>query len=66
MIDFHYADSWADPKKQPKPAAWANHTIDELVNDLYNYTLSICNSLKAQNTTPDSIQVGNEVNTGML
>src|SRR5579872_505257 len=23
LIDFHYSDSWADPGKQPKPAAWA-------------------------------------------
>ncbi|WFC15891.1 glycosyl hydrolase 53 family protein [Aeromonas salmonicida] len=22
MIDFHYSDSWADPGKQTKPAAW--------------------------------------------
>jgi arabinogalactan endo-1,4-beta-galactosidase len=22
MIDFHYSDSWADPGKQFKPAAW--------------------------------------------
>src|SRR3954447_2336178 len=25
MIDFHYSDSWADPSKQKKPAAWENH-----------------------------------------
>ena len=23
IIDFHYSDVWADPGKQPKPAAWA-------------------------------------------
>jgi Arabinogalactan endo-1,4-beta-galactosidase len=22
LIDFHYSDSWADPSKQTKPAAW--------------------------------------------
>jgi arabinogalactan endo-1,4-beta-galactosidase len=26
MIDFHYSDSWADPSKQNKPAAWASHS----------------------------------------
>jgi hypothetical protein len=26
MIDFHYSDSWADPK-QFKPAAWENHSF---------------------------------------
>jgi arabinogalactan endo-1,4-beta-galactosidase len=27
MIDFHYSDSWADPGKQFKPAAWENHSF---------------------------------------
>jgi arabinogalactan endo-1,4-beta-galactosidase len=27
MIDFHYSDSWADPAKQFKPAAWENHLL---------------------------------------
>jgi arabinogalactan endo-1,4-beta-galactosidase len=27
MIDFHYSDSWADPGKQTKPAAWRTHTF---------------------------------------
>ncbi len=22
LLDFHYADDWADPGKQPKPASW--------------------------------------------
>jgi len=30
------------------------------------YTSDICNSLKAQGTTPDSVQIGNEINVGML
>ncbi|WP_328993511.1 glycosyl hydrolase 53 family protein [Kribbella sp. NBC_01245] len=66
MIDFHYSDTWADPGKQYKPAAWANHGIGQLQTDVYNYTYDVCNSLKAQGTTPDSVQIGNEINTGML
>jgi arabinogalactan endo-1,4-beta-galactosidase len=31
MIDFHYSDSWADPAKQFKPAAWENHSFEELL-----------------------------------
>ncbi|HRA73087.1 MAG TPA: glycosyl hydrolase 53 family protein, partial [Flavobacterium sp.] len=30
MIDFHYSDTWADPAKQAKPAAWANHSFADL------------------------------------
>ncbi|WP_117215035.1 glycoside hydrolase family 53 protein [Allorhizocola rhizosphaerae] len=66
MVDFHYSDTWADPGKQYKPAAWANHNISQLQTDVYNYTYDVCNSLKAQGTVPDSVQIGNEINTGML
>jgi arabinogalactan endo-1,4-beta-galactosidase len=66
MIDFHYSDTWADPGKQNKPAAWASHGISTLQTDVYNYTSAVCNDLKAQGTTPDSVQIGNEINVGML
>lgn len=66
MIDFHYSDTWADPGYQTKPAAWANDGISQLQTDVYNYTYSVCSALKSQGTTPDSVQIGNEINTGML
>jgi arabinogalactan endo-1,4-beta-galactosidase len=66
MVDFHYSDTWADPGKQFKPAAWSSHGIGQLQTDVYNYTYDVCAALKAQGTTPDSVQIGNEINTGML
>ncbi|GAB3863424.1 arabinogalactan endo-beta-1,4-galactanase [Dactylosporangium cerinum] len=66
MVDFHYSDTWADPGKQYKPAAWASHGIAALQTDVYNYTYNVCTALKAQGTTPDSVQIGNEINVGML
>lgn len=66
MIDFHYSDSWADPGKQTKPAAWANHTIAQLTTDVYNHTWGILNYLKTNGVTADWVQVGNEINSGML
>jgi arabinogalactan endo-1,4-beta-galactosidase len=66
MIDFHYSDTWADPGKQFKPAAWSSHGITQLQADVYNHTFDVCSSLKAQGTTPDSVQIGNEINVGML
>jgi arabinogalactan endo-1,4-beta-galactosidase len=66
LVDFHYSDTWADPGKQVKPAAWSSHPIGTLTTDVYNYTYSLCTSLKAQGTTPDSVQIGNEINVGML
>lgn len=66
MIDFHYSDTWADPGKQYKPAAWASHGIAQLQTDVYDYTYNVCTSLEAQGTPPDSVQLGNEINVGML
>jgi arabinogalactan endo-1,4-beta-galactosidase len=66
LVDFHYSDTWADPGKQPKPAAWEKLDFEELKKALYDYTFDICNSLKQQDTPPDMVQVGNEITNGML
>ena len=66
MIDFHYSDSWADPSKQNKPAAWANHTFPELLNDVYNHTFDVLTALNAAGVTPEWVQIGNEIPGGML
>jgi len=66
LVDFHYADSWADPGKQPKPAAWGNLDFEGLKKALYDHTFDICKSLKEQGTSPDMVQVGNEITNGML
>jgi len=66
MIDFHYSDSWADPAKQFKPKAWENHSFPELLNDVYNHTFDIINSLKVAGVTPEWVQIGNEIPGGML
>lgn len=66
LVDFHYSDAWADPGKQTKPAAWSGHTYGQLKTDVYNHTYDVLNALKAQGTTADMVQVGNEINGGML
>ncbi len=66
MIDFHYSDSWADPGKQNKPAAWASHTFAQLNTDVYNHTYGVLNYLKTNGITVEWVQVGNEINSGML
>jgi len=66
LVDFHYSDSWADPGKQVKPAAWANLSFTALRQALYDHTFDICNSLRLQGTPADMVQVGNETNPGML
>ncbi|MFH8498702.1 arabinogalactan endo-beta-1,4-galactanase [Streptomyces coeruleorubidus] len=66
LVDFHYSDFWADPGRQDKPAAWASHSYSQLKTDVYNHTYDVLNALKAQGTTADMVQVGNEINGGML
>jgi arabinogalactan endo-1,4-beta-galactosidase len=66
LLDFHYSDTWADPSKQYKPAAWQGDDFAGLKRDIYRYTDSVISALKAQGTPPDIVQVGNEINHGML
>ncbi len=66
LLDFHYSDYWADPGKQYKPAAWRNLSFGDLKKALYDYTKLVMTELKAQGTTPDMVQVGNEINHGIV
>lgn len=66
MIDFHYSDSWADPGKQNKPAAWTSHSFNQLLTDVYNHTFEVLDTLKKSGVTPTWAQIGNEVTWGML
>jgi arabinogalactan endo-1,4-beta-galactosidase len=66
LINLHYSDTWADPDHQAKPAAWAAHPFDQLQADVYDYTYDVCGSLKSAGVTPNMVQIGNEINSGML
>ena len=66
MIDFHYSDTWADPANQEKPAAWKGLGLTELTRKLSDYTTDVMETLKANDITPDWVQVGNETTYGML
>ncbi len=66
LLDFHYSDYWADPGKQYKPAAWRGLQFNELKKALYDYTRTVMQELKNQGTTPDMVQIGNEINHGIV
>jgi arabinogalactan endo-1,4-beta-galactosidase len=66
MIDLHYSDSWADPNQQRKPAAWANHSFQQLLDDVYGHTFNVLTELKSSGVVPEWVQVGNEIAYGML
>jgi len=67
LLDIHYSDNWADPGRQEIPAAWADITNDqELAQAVYDYTTSVLNELYDTDLTPAFVQVGNEINSGLL
>jgi arabinogalactan endo-1,4-beta-galactosidase len=66
LINLHYSDTWADPEHQVKPAAWSSHSFEGLQADVYDYTYDVCSSLKSVGVIPDMVQIGNEINNGML
>jgi len=66
-LDFHYSDTWADPSKQMKPAAWDTLTrIFELSDSVYNYTFRTLSNLGNNGLMPEYVQIGNEINPGLL
>ncbi|MET0634788.1 MAG: beta-galactosidase GalA [Chitinophagaceae bacterium] len=66
LLDFHYSDTWADPGKQFKPAAWKGKSFEQVEQELYDFTAKVMKALAAQGTIPDMVQVGNEINHGMV
>ncbi len=66
MVDFHYSDTWADPSKQTKPAAWADLSFDDLKKAVTAHTTEVLSTLKENGITPEWVQVGNETGNGML
>jgi arabinogalactan endo-1,4-beta-galactosidase len=66
LLDFHYSDSWADPGKQTKPAAWTNLTFTQLEQQMHDYNSNTIAAFKAAGALPDYVQIGNEITPGML
>lgn len=62
LIDFHYADFWADPSKQQAPKAWADMQLEDKAQALKNYTLSSLMTLLEGGVDVGMVQVGNETN----
>ncbi len=66
MIDFHYSDWWADPGKQPIPAAWQYFSYDEMKYALAEHTRETLQLLKDHHIDVRWVQVGNETTHGFL
>ncbi len=63
LVDFHYSDFWADPKKQQVPKAWAGMDIDAKAQALHNFTYDALLRLKEAGVDIGMVQIGNETDT---
>jgi len=66
LLDFHYSDYWADPQQQYKPLAWAGLDSKSLKDSVRVYTSHVIRALQEQGTPPAMVQIGNEINHGLL
>lgn len=60
-LTVHYSDTWADPGVQTTPAEWKNLSFADLKTAVATYTSTIITEIN-----PDIIQIGNEINSGLL
>lgn len=60
-LTVHYSDTWADPGNQTTPAEWKDLSFADLKTAATSYTSTILTEIN-----PDIIQIGNEINSGLL
>ena len=67
LLDFHYSDYWADPGKQIIPSSWREIAdSDKMAEKISSYTKQVLKTMKTLNVLPDYVQVGNEIDSGIL
>lgn len=65
LIDFHYSDFWADPKRQHAPKAWEGMSNEEKCDALYTFTKESLTKILDAGVDVGMVQIGNEINNGM-
>lgn len=66
MIDFHYSDYFADPTLQDIPKEWEDDDYEKLTKRVYQHTKDVLMLLKENDIAPEWVQVGNEINPGVM
>jgi arabinogalactan endo-1,4-beta-galactosidase len=66
LLDLHFADTWADPAHQPTPAAWNALDFPTLADSTERWARETVADMVAQGTPPAIVQIGNEVDHGMM
>lgn len=65
LVDFHYSDFWADPAKQKAPKAWANMTLEQKEQAVYDFTYNSLVEIRNAGGKVGMVQIGNETTTGI-
>ncbi len=67
LLDFHYSDTLGRSRKTIQTSCMERFKFFTcLKNPCMRYTKKVISELKEQGTTPDMVQVGNEINHGMI
>ena len=67
LLDLHLSDYWTDPSVQLIPKAWRNITTsDAMAEKLSSYITETLQYMKDSGASPDYVQVGNEIDRGIL
>ncbi|EQB56892.1 glycosyl hydrolase family 53 [Colletotrichum gloeosporioides Cg-14] len=65
FLDYHFSDSWADPQKQPLPAAWPTE-VEPLAGKLREYVRETLVAFHDAGVKLDLVSLGNEIRHGFL
>ncbi|EIW76189.1 glycoside hydrolase family 53 protein [Coniophora puteana RWD-64-598 SS2] len=65
-LDMFFASDWADPSKQPTPAAWSTTDLGVLAASLRAYVGSTLQAFAEAGVALDIVALGNEIRNGML
>ncbi len=65
LLDIFYSHWWCDPGQNWKPESWSS-TYSNLYSKVYSYTAEVMQAMDNADVRPAMVQVGNEVNDGML
>ena len=65
LVDFHYSDFWADPAKQKAPKAWAEMTLAQKEQAVYDFTYNSLVEIRSAGGNVGMVQIGNETTSGI-
>lgn len=66
QLTFHYSDYWTNGEDQYKPHDWVGLSYPTMKTAVYEYTKSFLQKMKDQNTAPEYVSLGNEIQAGLL